>query len=114
LLRVDRQEQRDPGAEPILDPSTFLQAASSLKREGAVLSSICACPDEEGEVALSYFFEVAGTLKALRTRTSNRSIDSLFSLFSNSDFLEREANKLYRIKFLGHPNLAALKNPGST
>jgi len=104
----------EAGAEKTCDPADFLAAAASLKREGAVLSSICACPDEGGEVALRYFFEAAGVLRALRTRTSGRSIDSLFSLFANSDFLEREASKLFRIKFLGHPNLAALKKPGQT
>ncbi len=41
----------------------------------------------------------------VKTATDKFSIGSLYTLFVNADFIEREINNIFKIKFLGHPNL---------
>lgn len=85
----------------------FAQASRFLQNEGARLLTLSAIGFEAGEVMLTYTFEIETTGSIiLRTPTQDRTADSLFSSFPAADFLEREVNNLFGVKFLGHPNLA--------
>ncbi len=85
----------------------FLASARYLHDNGARLLTLAATVDDDGELILTYAFEVGASGKVLiRAQTENHGIDSLFSLFACADFLEREVNNLFGIKFLGHPNLS--------
>ena len=57
------------------------------------------------EAELIYYLNVGGDVEALRVRTENRSVPSLYGIFGDADWAEREACRNYRIKFVGNPNL---------
>ncbi|GEM_PF-1259777 len=86
-------------------PSQFLAIASRLKEAQARLVTIYGSPEPGGDVKLYYFFDLEQSTCVVRTRTEKTSIGSLYTLFVNADFIEREINNLFKIKFLGHPNL---------
>jgi len=89
------------------DHTHFLAAARFLHDNGATLLSLCASREPSTEIGLTYTFEVGSSAHiVIRASTENGAIDSLFSLFACADFLEREANTLFGIRFLGHPSLA--------
>ncbi|MDQ7824652.1 MAG: NADH-quinone oxidoreductase subunit C [Candidatus Eremiobacteraeota bacterium] len=85
--------------------SQFTAVASRLKEAQARLITVYATPQGEREVGLKYYFDLEGFVLIVTTRTEKSSISSLYTLFLNADFIEREINNLFRIKFLGHPNL---------
>jgi NADH:ubiquinone oxidoreductase subunit C len=86
-------------------PLQFLPIVSRLKEAQARLITIQATPDEEKDIRLSYYFTIEGTTLIVKTHTDKSCINSLYTLFTNSDFIEREINNIFKIKFLGHPNL---------
>jgi len=89
----------------------FLAAARYLHDNGGRLLTLAASQHEEGEIHLTYTFEIGATAHiVIRSVTDRRSMDSLFSLFACADFLEREVNNLFGIKFLGHPNLSNVES----
>ena len=61
------------------------------------------CDDEE--FCLTYFFQQADKKIVLKVKTRDASIPSLYTFYGRADFLEREVNNLFGIKFVGHPNL---------
>ncbi|MBI2251570.1 MAG: NADH-quinone oxidoreductase subunit C [Armatimonadetes bacterium] len=85
--------------------ANFLETISRIKVLGASLMSISVHPREE-EMGLTYFFDLGGVIYEVSTATNQKTIHSLYSLFNNADFIERECNLLFNIKFLGHPNLS--------
>jgi NADH:ubiquinone oxidoreductase subunit C len=88
----------------------FLAIASRLKEANAKLITIFARQNQPDEAALHYFFELNGTTCLVKTFTDKSSIGSLYTLFINADFIEREINNIFKIKFLGHPNLPRYGN----
>ena len=86
-------------------PSQFLPIVSRLKEAQARLITIQASPESGREVRLHYYFSIEGMTCIIKTFTDRTSINSLYTLFMNSDFIEREINNIFKIKFLGHPNL---------
>lgn len=77
-----------------------------LQEGGARLLTLSATRDVEEELVLTYTFELGrGSYLVMTTPTHERSLESLFSTFPAADFLEREVNQLFGVKFLGHPNL---------
>lgn len=84
----------------------FLKAARKLREQGGRLMTFTVVSGRtRKEFDLRYFFEVEGQVRILETRTVRKSVPSLFSYYSNSDFPEREASQEHRIKFVGNPNL---------
>jgi Ni,Fe-hydrogenase III component G len=86
----------------------FRQAVTDLKAKGARLVTLSSTPEASGETTLNYFFDVDGQLTPLSTRTQQRCIESLYSVFAGADVVEREVNSLFGVKFLGNPNLPNL------
>lgn len=89
------------------DRAVFVAAARFLHQHSGRLLTLSARRDGEQDIALTYTFEVGhnGSV-TLRVVTADSHLDSLFSLYSCADFLEREVNTLFGVKFLGHPNLS--------
>lgn len=86
--------------------SKLLEAARLLQEGGARLLTMSTLPHTDGERVLTYTFElVRGGDLVVRVFTEAQSVSSLFSCFPAADFLEREVNHLFGVKFLGHPNL---------
>lgn len=83
----------------------FRHTILRLKEAGARLTTISAYPESNEETGLNYFFELENSTYIIRAKTQDKSIDSLFALFANADFIERETNKIFGVKFLGHPHM---------
>lgn len=96
---VTRREYNCPRAH-------FMQASRLLHDGGARLLTLSAIGRGGDELELTYTFQLdASSSVVLQTTTEERTVDSLFSSFPAADFLEREVNTLFVVKFLGHPNL---------
>lgn len=91
---------------------SFLREAAQLREQGGRLVSLSGQRLEEGEVRLTYHFELGGELRRLELETQEHSAPSLFSTFPNADLPERQAAQLFHVKFVGHPNLS-LSEAGS-
>lgn len=84
----------------------FALCTRLLQEGGARLLTLSATRESDDELQLTYTFELGrGSYLVMRTPTLERSLESLFSTFPAADFLEREVNQLFGVKFLGHPNL---------
>lgn len=85
----------------------FTPAGRVLHDAGARLLTLSALRAVGEELLLTYTFEVGPRgIVTVRTLTHERGVESLFTLFPAADFLEREVNNLFGVKFLGHPNLS--------
>lgn len=94
-------------------PSQFMAAMRVVYEEGARLLTLSAGRRAD-ELILTYTFEVGNHASlVVRTRTHERCVESLFSSFPAADYLEREVNTLFGVKFLGHPNLARREVAGT-
>lgn len=92
--------------------SLLAEAARTLHSKGSRLVSLAATLEADGEATMTYTFCVGDNkVLALEASSVDKTVDSLFSLFSTADFLEREVSHLFGIKFVGHPNLATPPNP---
>ena len=84
----------------------FLPCVRLLQEGGARLLTLAAMREEGDDLVLTYTFELGrGSYLVIGTPTRDRTVGSLFSFFASADFLEREVNLLFGVKFLGHPNL---------
>jgi Ni,Fe-hydrogenase III component G len=86
-------------------PWQFLPIVSRLKEAQARLVTIQATPRGGRDLTLNYYFTIGDATCVVITYTDKSCINSLYTLFTNSDFIEREINNIFKIKFLGHPNL---------
>ncbi|MCD6310691.1 MAG: NADH-quinone oxidoreductase subunit C [Candidatus Eremiobacteraeota bacterium] len=94
-------------------PEDLLSRASDLKEQGAELLFIECRRETEDEIIIDYTFDLNGVQTIITTHTEEGSISSLYSLYPAADFPEREAAILFHIKFVGNPNLATMRIPGS-
>lgn len=94
-------------AEKILDCSVkkFESTIRKIKKDGGKLVTISASSDKSREVSLQYFFDFMKNFILVKTKTQDLAIGSLYVYFPNSDFIEREINLSFGVKFLGNPNL---------
>jgi Respiratory-chain NADH dehydrogenase, 30 Kd subunit len=108
-LRGASGRSAEAGGEVWRCPDELFGACARLIQEGeGRLLSLSAICDEGGELLLTYTFETcAASMFTICVATQQGSIESLFSRFVVADFLEREVNLLFGVKFVGHPNLPA-------
>ena len=94
-------------------PTALLaDSARALHAAGARLLTLAATLEADGEATLTYTFSIGtNRVLALEATSAEKTVDSLFSMFSTADFLEREVNHIFGLKFVGHPNLATLPAP---
>jgi len=106
-LRGASSRSAEAGGETWRCPENLFGSCSRLIQEGGGrLLTLSASSDEAEELLLTYTFEL-GAARTFTVSVSPRdgTVDSLFSRFVTADFLEREVNQLFGVKFLGHPNL---------
>jgi NADH:ubiquinone oxidoreductase subunit C len=83
----------------------FDETVSRLKENGAEFISLSTVRNDNGILSLIYYFKTGEKIIVLKAKTKENSIPSLYSSFVKADFVEREINNTFGIKFLGHPNL---------
>ena len=80
------------------------------------LTDICGIhyPEQEKELGVIYHLHNLVANKRLRLKAfvtkANPQIDSIVSLFSGANWMERETFDFYGIDFTGHPNLIRILN----
>jgi NADH-quinone oxidoreductase subunit C len=102
---------------PILEILRFLKIDQQMNH----LNCLCGVDNLKRKWAHTERFEVVYQLYSMQNRTSLRikaqipesdpSIDSITSLWTGADWLERETYDLFGIDFTGHPNLRRILTP---
>lgn len=83
----------------------FETLIQKIKKDGGNFVTISVLPGKKDEVILQYFFDFMKNFVIVKAKTKDLTISSLYAYFSNSDFIEREINFSFGVKFLGNPNL---------
>jgi NADH:ubiquinone oxidoreductase subunit C len=83
----------------------FEATIENLKDMETEFITISASRAADESITLVYFFRDKKRLISVRVRVTEGDIPSLYSVFGMADFIEREINTLFGIKFIGHPNL---------
>lgn len=88
-----------------------LEMARRMVTAEALLSTISATARPDGETELIYHYRIGGAALNIRVRTTNNSLPSIAPLCQAANWIEREIQDLYAVKFTGHPNPARLIRP---
>lgn len=102
---LEKIEDKTSTVEIVCEPENFEDTLARLKNMGAEFITISAEVIPEDRVCLCYYFQKGAKTVIIRIELKDRTILSLYSRFNKSDFIEREINNLFGIKFVGHPNL---------
>lgn len=94
------------------------QLISFLKEEQnfVFLTDLCGIhyPEQEKELGVIYHLHNLVENKRIRLKTfvtkGNPQVDSIVSIFSGANWMERETFDFYGIDFVGHPNLKRILN----
>jgi len=80
------------------------------------LTDLCGIhyPDQEKELGVVYHLHNLVENKRIRLKTfvtkENPQVDSIVSLYSGANWMERETFDFYGVEFVGHPNLTRILN----
>lgn len=80
------------------------------------LTDLCGIhyPEQEKEFGVIYHLHNLVANKRIRLKTfvsrANPQVDSIVSVFSGANWMERETFDFYGIEFVGHPNLTRILN----
>jgi NADH-quinone oxidoreductase subunit C len=111
--------------EETADMLTVTVAAESIKpivaflkndQDFIFLTDLCGIhyPELEKELGVIYHLHNLVANKRIRLKAfvtkANPQIDSLVSLFSGANWMERETFDFYGVEFVGHPNLIRILN----
>lgn len=88
-----------------LSSDKLILFVENLKSKKFKLSTINAMLNYNNLVTLNYYFEKKGVFTVITVNPKRQAIKSLFTHFSNADFIEREISQTFGIKFIGNPNL---------
>lgn len=84
----------------------LVQLVNSLKPKKLKLISINANLNPDSSVTLKYYIEQQNSnLLIINISLKKKQIASLYTFFSNADFIEREIAEFFGVKFVGNPNL---------
>jgi NADH:ubiquinone oxidoreductase subunit C len=111
--RVDEGKASDKWENISLDTAGFEEAIARLKEEEAEFMTL-ATRRSGGELILWYYFRTKGKVKIIQVQSVDNSVPSLYSSFRKADFIEREINNTFGVKFLGHPNLGRIPGKEDT
>ena len=100
-----KQDEEKKAVTMECDYDEFESTILKMKEIGAVFITISTLRSEDEGFWLIYYFQHMDRKIVLKVKTRENSIPSLYSYFGVADFLEREINNLFAIKFIGHPNL---------
>lgn len=103
-----KQEEEKKNVNMECEYDEFENTIIKMKEIGAKFLTVSTLRSEEDDFWLIYYFQHLDRKIVLRVKTKDNSIPSLYSYFGIADFLEREINNLFEIKFVGHPNLARI------
>jgi len=101
---VEKQDDNSPVTIDC-EYDEFEKIISRMKEEGANFLTLSTIREADNQFKLIYYFEQEGRKIVIRVRGRDGSIPSLYSYYGMADFIEREINNLFGIKFVGHPNL---------
>jgi NADH-quinone oxidoreductase subunit C len=88
-----------------------LEMARRMAAAEALLSTISATALPDGETELIYHYRSGSAALNIRVCTTANSIPSIAPLCQAANWIEREIQDLYAVKFTGHPNPARLIRP---
>ena len=86
------------------------------KQNFIFLTDLCGIhyPEQEKELGVIYHLHNLVENKRIRLKTfvtkANPQVDSIVSLYSGANWMERETFDFYGIEFVGHPNLIRILN----
>jgi len=86
------------------------------KQDFIFLTDLCGIhyPEQEKELGIIYHLHNLVKNKRIRLKTfvtkANPKIQSIVSLFSGANWMERETFDFYGVEFVGHPNLVRILN----
>lgn len=102
---MEQDQDKDKPVVMEMEYDQFEGTVEKLKELGAEFVTLSSTRMDDGVFLLSYFFNHQGRMIKIRVNTLDNVIPSLYTHFGKSDFIEREINSLFGVKFLGHPNL---------
>ena len=102
---MSKTGEKLPQIEMECEQDNFEATIEKLKDIQPEFITISASRQNDDSVLLVYFFRENKRLISLKVVIKDGSIQSLYSTFGMADFIEREINSLFGIKFIGHPNL---------
>ena len=88
-----------------IEVSRFEENIFRLKEMEARLATLSCRRNQDGSLVMLYYFRKEDRLIVLELTITDNSVPSLYSTFTKADFIEREINNTFGVKFLGHPNL---------
>ena len=102
----------------VVESDIIKQLISFLKEEQnfIFLTDLCGIhyPEQEKELGVIYHLHNLVENKRIRLKTfvtkGNPQVDSIVSIFSGANWMERETFDFYGIDFVGHPNLKRILN----
>ena len=102
----------------VVESDIIKQLISFLKEEQnfIFLTDLCGIhyPEQEKELGVIYHLHNLVENKRIRLKIfvtkANPQIDSIVSIFSGANWMERETFDFYGIDFVGHPNLKRILN----
>jgi len=102
----------------VVESDIIKQLISFLKEEQnfIFLTDLCGIhyPEQEKELGVIYHLHNLVENKRIRLKTfvtkANPQVDSIVSIFSGANWMERETFDFYGIDFVGHPNLKRILN----
>jgi len=109
----------------IADMLTVTVAADNIKpivaflknnQDFIFLTDLCGIhyPEQEKELGIVYHLHNLVENKRIRLKTfvtkENPQVDSIVSLYSGANWMERETFDFYGVEFVGHPNLTRILN----
>lgn len=99
-------------SEAVKKVITFLKEQQNF----IFLTDLCGIhyPEQEKEFGVIYHLHNLVANKRIRLKTfvsrANPQVDSIVSVFSGANWMERETFDFYGIEFVGHPNLTRILN----
>jgi len=101
--------QRRDGFELAVRPDALPGAAEHMLAAGARFVALVATPDADGELAMSWHWDVEGTLLSLHTTLARgEAAPSIARVYPGADWAERETRDYYAVTFDGRTDTAPL------
>ncbi|MFH1453068.1 MAG: NADH-quinone oxidoreductase subunit C [Armatimonadota bacterium] len=88
-----------------INADKLIHFIDGLKSKKLKLISISTFIKADRVIVLKYYIEKQNQLLIIDAPVKKDQIASLFTYFSNADFIEREISQSFGVKFIGNPNL---------
>ena len=107
---IDGAWLRQPGGFWLaVRPGAILGAAERMLASGARFVALVATPDTQGNVAMSWHWDLGGTLWSLHvTLARGEAAPSIAGVYPGADWAERETRDYYAVTFEGRADTTPL------